>query len=354
MGLVPGFCLFPLLFLRSRSALAAENLFLRKQLGLFRERKVKPRLPDDSTRWLMAALSRLFNWRDALVVVKPETLIRWHRKGFRLFWRYKSKPSGRPPLPLSIRELIRAMAADNITWSEERIANELKLKLGISVSPRTVGKYIRRQGSRHPDPNQRWLTFIKNHAGSIVACDFCTVVTANFRILYVLVVMEIGRRSILHTNVTAHPTAEWTLQQLREALLPEGPHRYLIHDNDSIFSRELDNKIADLGVTVMRTPLRSPLANCYCERLVGTLRRECLDFVIPLGERHLRQVVREFGDYYNGARVHMSLGPGVPASTRVLPSPGDDRHAMPTGHCVSSKQVLGGLHHEYFLESVAA
>ena len=122
----------------------------------------------------MAALSRLFNWRDALVVVKPETIIRWHRKGFRLFWRYKSKPSGRPPLPHDIRELIRTMAADNITWSEERIANELKLKLGISVSPRTVGKYIRRQRSRNPDPNQRWLTFIRNHAGSIVACDFCT------------------------------------------------------------------------------------------------------------------------------------------------------------------------------------
>ena len=212
---------------------------------------------------------------------------------------------------------------------------------------------MRRQRSRNPDPNQRWLTFIGNHADSIVVCDFCTVVTANVRILYVLVVMEIGRRSILHTNVTAHPTAEWTLQQLREAL-PEGPYRHLIHDNDSIFSRELDARIADLGVNVLRTPLRSPLANCYCERLLGALRRECPDFVIPFGERHLRQVVREFGDYYNGARVHMSLGPGVPTSRRALPSPGDDRHAIHTGHCVSSKQVLGGLHHEYFLESGAA
>ena len=353
MGLVPGICLFPLLLLRSRSALAAENLFLRRQLGLFQERKVKPRRADDSTRWLMVALSHLFNWRDGLIAVKPESLIRWHRKGFRLFWRYKSKPAGRPPLPVNIRELICAMAADNVTWSEERIANEFKLKLGITVSPRTVGKYIRIRRTRHPDPGQRWLTFIRNHADSVVACDFCTVVTANFRILYVLVVMEIGRRSIPHTNVTANPTADWTLQQLREAL-PDGPYRYLIHDNDSIFSAELDNRLADLGISILRTPYRSPQANCYCERLIGTLRRECLDFVIPLGERHLRQLVRDFVKYYNGARAHMSLGPGVPASRRMLPSPGNHRHSIRAGHQVSSIPVLGGLHHEYFLEKVAA
>ena len=314
--------MFPLFVLRSRSALAAENLFLRKQLALFQEREAKPRRPDDSTRFLMVVLSRFFNWRDALVMVRPETLIRWHRKGFRLFWRWKSKPSGRPPLPANIRGLIRNMAADNITWSEERIANELKLKLGISVSPRTVGKYMRGQRtSRTPDPSQRWLTFIRNHAESIVACDFCTVVTANFRILYyVLVVMELGRRSILHANVTAHPTAEWTLQQLRDAL-PETQYRYLIHDNDSIFSQELDGKIGDLGIGILRTPRQAPQANCYCERLVGTLRRECLDFMIPLGERHLRQIVRDFSTYYNGARAHMSLGrmPPAPRFTQCEP-----------------------------------
>jgi transposase InsO family protein len=301
----------------------------------------------------MAALSRFFNWRDALVVVQPETLIRWHRKGFRLFWRWKSKPSGRPPLPVYVRELIRTMAADNMGWGEERIANELLVKLGIRVSPRTVGKYMQPRTSRIPDPGQRWLTFVRNHAESIVACDFFTVVTASFRILYVMVVMEVGRRSILHTNVTAHPTAEWTLQQLREAL-PDRPYRYLIHDNDSIFSRELDSRITDLGITILRTPLRSPLANSRCERLVGTLRRECLDFMIPLGERHLRSIVRQFRDYYNGSRVHMSLGPGVPASRRPLPTCDISRHSIDHGHRVRSTEVLGGLHHEYFLESVAA
>ena len=355
IDLVPGLCLFPILFLRSRSTLAAENLFLRKQLALFQERKVKPQRLNDSTRWLMSALSRLFNWRDALVVVKPETLIRWHRKGFRLFWRWKSKPSGRPPLPAEIRALIRTITADNITWSEERIANELKLKLGISASPRTVGKYLQRQPTgRTPDRGQRWLTFIRNHADSIVACDFFTVVTYNFSILYVLVVMELGRRSIVHTNVTAHPTSEWTLQQFREVLPEEGPYRYLIHDNDSIFSRELDTRIADLGISIMRTPLRSPQANCYCERLVGTLRRECLDFMIPLGERHLRQIVSEFREYYNRVRVHMSLGPGVPTPLRPLPPPGERRHSIRSGHRVTSTPVLRGLHHAYSLEEKAA
>ncbi len=156
---------------------------------------------------------------DALVNVKPNTLIRWHRKGFRLFWRWKSKPTGRPRLPKNLRQLIREMAAENLTWGEERIANELKLKLGIRVSPRTVEKYLRNGGPvRTPDPKQRWLTFVHNHAKVIVACDFFVVVTATFRTLYVFVILELGTRRILHHNVTAHPTAEWTLQQFREAL----------------------------------------------------------------------------------------------------------------------------------------
>ena len=170
------------LAIRSHTSLAAENLFLRKQLALFQERKVKPRRADDATRWLMATLGRMFQWRNALVNVKPDTLIRWQRNGFRLFWRWKSKPTGRPRLPENLRELIRQMAADNVSWGEERIANELKLKLGIRVSPRTVGKYLRNgRPARTPDPQQRWLTFVHNHAKVIVACDFFVVVTATFR-----------------------------------------------------------------------------------------------------------------------------------------------------------------------------
>ena len=167
----------------------------------------------------MATLSQKFAWRDALRNVKPDTLIRWHRKGFQLFWHWKSKPTGRPPLPKGLRKLIREIAAANVTWGDERIANELNLKLGIRVSPRTVGKYLRTgRPQRTPDAKQRWLTFVRNHAQVIVACDFFVVVTAAFRTLYVFVMMELGSRRILHYNVTSHPTAEWAVQQFREAL----------------------------------------------------------------------------------------------------------------------------------------
>jgi putative transposase len=198
-----------------------------------------------------------------LVNVKPDTLIRWHRKGFRLFWRWKSKSTGRPRLPKDLRQLIREMAAENPTWGEERIANELKLKLGIRVSPRTVEKYLRDFPVRTPDPKQRWLTFVHNQAQVIVACDFFVVVTATFRTLYVFVIMELGTRRILHHNVTAHPTAEWTLQQFREALPGAHPYRYVIHDRDNIFSKGLDKGVTDLGVRVLRTPVRAPKAKDY-------------------------------------------------------------------------------------------
>jgi putative transposase len=281
----------PFLLFRSHRALTAENLFLRKQLALFQERQLRPHRANDATRWIMAILSRWFDWRNALVIVKPDTLVRWHRKGFRLFWRRKSRPVGRPPLPKDLRQLIRTMAAENITWGEERIANELKLKLGIRVAPSTVRKYLGRDhGPDRRDPTQRWLTFVRNHAQAIVACDFFTVVTVRFRILYVFVVMELGRRQILHCGVTEHPTAEWTLQQFREALPDSHTYHFVIHDRDSIFSRALDQQVAAMGVTILRTPVRAPKANSRCERLVGSIRRECLDFLIPLGEGQLRRV----------------------------------------------------------------
>jgi putative transposase len=339
---------------RSRSAVEAENLFLRKQLALFQERNLRPHRADDSTRWLMSFLSQWFDWRNALVVVKPETLIRWHRKGFRLFWRWKSQAVGRPRLPKDIQALIRQMAAENPTWGQEHIANELKLKLGIRVSPRTVGKYLREWPRRQPDPSQRWLTFVRNHAQAMVACDFFVVVTARFRILYVLVLMELGRRRILHCNVTDHPSAEWTLQQLREALPDDHSFRFLIHDRDSIFSLELDQAVAAMGVRVLRTPPRAPKANAVCERVVGTIRRECLDFLIPLGQRHLKHTLNRWILHYNHGRVHMSLGPGIPAPLKPSPPHSEHRHRLPPGHRVRRKAVLGGLHHEYWLEKVAA
>src|SRR5262245_38402042 len=214
----------------------------------------------------------MFAWRDALVNVKPDTFIRWHRKGFRLLWRWKSRPPGRPRIPKDLRRLIREMTAENPTWGEERIANELKLKLTLRVSPCTVGKYLRKDSPvRTPDPKQRWLTFVRNHSKVIVACDF-VVITATFRTLYVFVAMEIGSRQILHHNVTAHPTSEWTLPQFREALPGDHPYRFVIHDRASIFSADVDKSLTHLGVRALYTPVRAPKANSVCERLGRSLR----------------------------------------------------------------------------------
>lgn len=204
---------------RSSAALKAENLFLRKQLALYLERETSPGRANDATRLSLALLSTLFAWKDALVIVQPETLIGWHRKAFRLFWRWKSKPRGRPRIPVNLRALIAEMTQANPTWGEERIAAELLLKLGVRISPRTVRRYI--PDERGPGTgvrSQRWMTFVRNHARAILACDFLVTVTANFRLLYVFVIMDIGTRRIVNCNVTAHPTATWTLQQFREVI----------------------------------------------------------------------------------------------------------------------------------------
>ena len=338
----------------SRSALAAENLFLRKQLNV---------LPGAESQ---AATSRRCR---ALGDGNPESDVllaggagecqsRYPhplaRRGFRLFWRWKSKPIGRPRLPQDLRQLIRQMGAQNPTWGEERIANELKLKLGIRVSPRTVEKYLRLSGPRRtPDPKQRWLAFVRNHAKVIMACDFFVVITASFRILYIFVVLDLGTRRILHHNVTAHPTAEWTLQQFRETLAGEHPYRFVTHDRDSTYSKALDQGLTSLGVRVLRTPVRAPLANSVCERFGGSLRRECLEFLIPLNERHLKMTVKEWGIHYNRGRPHSSLGPGIPeAAQNNIPESGH-RHKLPAGYRVAKTTVLGGLHHEYRLEEAA-
>src|SRR2546430_1421892 len=270
------------LCLRPPAALAAENLFLRKQLALYQEHQIRPRRATNVTRIALVWLARWCDWRQVLTTVQPATFTRWHRQGFRLFWQWKSR-AGRPRIPADLQALIRRMARDNVTWGEERIANKLLLKLGLRVSPRTVRKYMPKHSERDPGKRvqaQRWRTFVRNHAQAIVACDFCVVVTATFRLLYVFVVIEHTSRRLLHVNVTAHPTAPWTLQQLREAIPLDHSYRFLIHDRDRIFSQQLDQSIRNLGFRVLKTPVRSPQANALCERLLGTLRQECIDFVI--------------------------------------------------------------------------
>jgi putative transposase len=341
------------LFFSSRAALIAENLFLRKQLALFQERKAKPRRTTVAIRAIMVALGRFFDWRDALVLVKPETFLRWHRTAFKIFWRWRSRKRGRPALQKHIRQLVRQMACENPTWGEERIANELSLKLGIRVSPRTVGKYLG-CGQPRGSSGQRWSTFVRNHANAIVACDFFISATASFRILYVFVAMEVGSRRILHCNVTQHPTADWTTQQFREFLVFDHPYRYVIHDRDAIFSSGLDTALKGFGVRVLKTPVRTPQANAFCERLIGTIRRECLDFLIPFGEGHLKRILREWVSHYNRGRPHSSLGPGIPEPAQAKLPDNVDRHKLPADCRVRSSPILGGLHHEYRLEREAA
>jgi transposase InsO family protein len=338
--------------LRRRAQLAAENLFLRKQLALYVERQVRPRRADDAIRLALVALSRFIEWRPLLIVVKPETLIRWHRKGVGLFWRWKSRPSGRPRVPINLRRLIAEMAAANRTWGEERIASELLVKLGIRVSPRTVRRYMRSgSGPRHGPRSQAWSTFVRNHARSMLACDFFVTVTARFTLLYVFVVMEVGSRRILHWNITEHPTAEWTSQRFRMIVAGESPYGFVVHDRDSIYSDGVDRTLEAMGLTVVRTPVRAPQANAFCERLIGTIRRECLDFVIPLSEPHVRTVLSEWVPHYNRGRPHASLGPGMPDGTNAAVLSG---HRIPGDHRVAARSVLGGLHHEYRLERIAA
>jgi transposase InsO family protein len=266
-----------------------------------------------------------------------------------LFWRLKSRP-GRPPIPAELQALIRRFANENPSWGEERIANELLLKLGIQVSPRTVNKYLARRPRGRPRGDLRWSTFLRLHAQGIIACDFFVTVTATFRLLYVFVVIEHQSRRLVHCNVTAHPSAAWTLQQLREAVGFEERYEYLLHDRDSIFAQHLDESIGRLGVTVLKSPPRSPMANAICERVIGTIRRECVDWVIPLSEHHLRRILKSWICHYNGGRPHMSLGPGIPESPAIttVPAP-SSRHRRGESYAVRAASILDGLHHEYSL-----
>jgi putative transposase len=345
---------FVLLCLRSPAAVAAENLFLRKQLGLYVERKIKPQRATDSIRFALAQLSRFFDWRNALTVVKPDTLIRWHRRGFRLFWKWKSRPRGRPRVPADLQKLIVDMAVNNPTWGEERIADELLLKIGVQISPRTIRRYIPTPPRRPADPAQRWMTFVRNHTQAIIAADFFVVVTATFRLVYVLVIMELDTRRILHSNATQHPTGEWTLQQFRECVSGDEGYRFVIHDRDRIYSQDLDQSLKSLGLTVLKTPYKSAQANAFCERLIGSARRECFDFMIPLNETHIRKTFKIWAAHYNRGRPHSSLGPATPDRTIPKAELQAGRHCIPKDCRVVAVPILGGLHHEYRLEKIPA
>jgi putative transposase len=322
---------------RSRAALQLENLALRHQIGVL-QRSARKRLklnPGDRLLWVW--LSRLWrDWRSALAIVKPETVLAWHRAGFRLFWTWKvqhGKP-GRPAISREVRDLIRQMCRENPGWGAPRIHGEL-LKLGIDIGESSVSKYMVR--CRKP-PSQTWRTFLESHADQLVSIDFFTVPTIRFQVLYVFLVLAHDRRRILHFNVTAHPTAEWTGQQLRETFPFDQLPRYLLRDRDAIFGNEFRGQVRDMGIhEVLSTP-RAPWQRAYVERVIGSIRRECLDHMIVFHETSLRRILGSYFDYYHRSRTHLSLSKDSPEPRSIQPPE--------MGSVVAVSQV-GGLHHRY-------
>ncbi len=326
-----------LALLRRRQEQAIVELALRQQLAVHVQKCARPKLsPLDRAFWV--ALSRFWSrWKDALVIVSPETVVRWHRRGFRSYWRSISKPGpGRPPVSEEVQALIRRLATEN-SWRARKIQAELS-KLGFRVSLATVSRYLPK-AETDPGQQQRWMTFLRNHKDLIAGMDFFVVPTVRFRLLYVWFAIDHGRSRILHFNVTENPTASWVIQQLRETFPDEPTHRYLIYDNDVIFSAAVTNAIESFPICPKRTAFRSPWQNGTAERVVGSVRRELLDHLIVLNEDHLRRLLREYVAYYNDERVHTSLQDapaGRPVETRPSPS----------ARVVGFPRV-GGLHHQY-------
>jgi len=326
-------------FLRSRTDTALEILALRQQVAVLKRKRPRPPL-NSVDRLFWTTLRRFWpRWRDVLVIVQPETVIGWHRAGFRLYWRWRSRPGcGRPRIPAEIVGLIRRLAEENPAWGAPRIHGELQ-KLGFQLSERSVARYLRRVG-RRGDPGKRWLTFLRNHREVIVAFDFFTVPTVTFQMLYCFFVIEHGRRKILHFNVTRHPTADWVIQQLREAFPEAGPYRYVILDRDAKFDGEVITFLKATGLQPKRTSVQAPWQNGIAERWVGSCRREILDHVIAFNEEHLRRLIRDYVTYHHQDRIHDSLTKDTPNQRPVEPKPAGNARLI-------SIPRLGGLHHRY-------
>jgi transposase InsO family protein len=320
---------------RSRAALQLEILALRHQLGVLQRSVKRPKLTS-ADRLLWAWLGAVWNdWQSSIFVVKASTVIGWHRKGFRLFWAWKvrhGKP-GRPCVPKEVRQLIRTMSRENPlgrSADSRRIA-----QTGIDIGETSVSKYLIR---RHKPPSQTWRTFLDNHVKTLVSVDFFTVPTIRFQVLYVFLVLGHDRWRILHFGVTAHPTAEWTAQQLREAFPWETAPRYLLRDRDRIFGADFVKQVKAMGIKQVLSAPRSPWQRAYIERVIGTIRRECLDHVIVISEASLYRHLRNFTDYYHRSRTHLGLQKDTPESRPV--------QAPEAGRIVAIPEV-GGLHHRY-------
>ncbi len=323
---------------RSKPQLVAENLLLRQQLIVLNRSVKRPRFTRVDRCLFVLIGSRLQSWKEALLVVKPETVLRWHRQGFRLFWRRKSRTrSGQPQIPAETITLIKEMAANNRLWGAERIRGEL-LKIGIKVAKRTVQRSMR-QARPRGSPGQTWGTFLRNHANDIWACDFLQVTDMFFRSLFAFIITEHGSRRIIHVGVTRSPNDEWVAQQLREATPFGHAPTYLIRDNDAKYGPHFNAVAVGSGIEVLRTPIKAPRANAICERLLGSIRRECLDHLLVVSEAHLRRVLNEYVRYFNRARPHQGIG-------QQIPEPPESATAGERGKVIAFP-VLGGLHHDY-------
>lgn len=343
MSLLHAVFVFIRAFMVGQAALAMENLALRQQLAVLHQSAKRPRLRQRD-RVFRVWLSRLWkNWRSVLVIVQPDTVVRWHRQGFKLYWRWKSRTSkvGRPKIEREIRDLIRHMSRENPTWGTPRIQSELHL-LGYTVAESTVAKYM--SHNRKP-PSQTWRIFLDNHVRDIAAIDFFVVPTATFRILFCFVVLRHDRRRVVYCNVTAYPTAQWTAQQITEAFPFDEAPRFLIRDRDGIYGDAFRNRVRNMGIEEVVTAPRSPWQNPYAERVIGSIRRECLDHVIVLNEAHLRRILTSYFEYYHESRPHLSLDRNAP-DPRQIESPDQ-------GRVISIPQV-GGLHHRYYRTQLAA
>ena len=320
--------------LRSRAMLEAEILMLRQQINVLRRANPKRLRFASIDRLILGGICRLFpKMYDTLAIVRPDTVIRWYRASFRLYWRWRSRRCcGRPTVSLEIRRLIREMSIVNPLWGAPRIHGEL-LKLGIDVGQTTVAKYMTR--TRRP-PSQGWKTFLSNHADGIASMDMFVVPTASFRLLYGLLILQHARRELVWLSVTAHPNAQWIAQQLTEAYGWREAPKYLIRDRDSAYGETFIRRGRSMGIRDRPTSARSPWQNGYAERLIGSVRRDCLDHVVVFGERHLRYLLASYQRYYNEARTHLSLRKDSPVP----------RQAQAVGRLISVP-ILGGLHHQY-------
>jgi putative transposase len=324
-----------LAFFRTRRQSAIEILALRHQLGVLKRSVRRPRL-SNADRGLWVLLSRRWaSWTDALIIVKPATVVKWHRAGFRRYWAWRSRPrGGRPAIDPEVRRLIKQMATANM-WGAPRIHGEL-LKLGIRVSEATVSKYL---PCRRKPPSQTWRSFLENHVDTLVSVDFFTVPTVFFHVLFVFVVLAHDRRRLLSINVTSNPSAAWTANQIVQAFPWESAPRYLLRDRDRIYGKRFRSRVQNLGIGEVIIARRSPWQTPYVERVIGTLRRESLDHLIVVNEQHLWRLLRLFvNEYYHPCRTHLSLGKDAPEPRAV--------EAPETGRVVELP-LVGGLHHRY-------